>query len=902
MANSYPDDFSNYFIESPQRIDVVIAGERSGLDVLALVDYDSFRLVEGTNEYLSLAAFLSRSHINRSTVEAIMSDAVVGIGTDPDCSVRYSRCLLTVSGDDQPRYVFNFDESVLKIFVPASSVSGGNDHIEYEAPWSHSSGLINWSNLYGYTEFEGRERFNWSNQTTLGLPLGYLYMDTTLKNDDFTTYAALYDAEWEGVRLQAGRNRYNPSFNTTDYLNTGMTISGYNVFVGSSRNLVRGNVKALQRIHFYAPQQGRVEVYREGRLVLTKVVAEGQQYLSYDELPVGAYQATLLLKVSGEVVLTETRQVVNDQLFSLRPRETDWVGGIGHFNTLDDDYYGLPEGARNYARVMTNTRITEAWMLGGAATGTSDNLYGQVGSQLQLGDLSASYSLGFFSEGESYQTARLSVSRVYAYWRSFDYDTAQPERLSLPHYLYGLQAYKEVGVGGYSGIGSGQGYLRYSYYDMTSPLRDGLADRMTNRYTVSTGYDVPFFGGSLNLYADYHFNNAQDDDYRVMLSWSRDIGRGLSIQTSTYVNQKGFDSNVNYLRAQQDIDEWHLSGAAGARLNRDNTTEASLSASVMGRDSRANYSAYGFVNDAGIRDTSLNISGTQVISSHGLALTPERGRAFVRIKRHYNEVFDTEKPHLQLVVSRDEHYGYRREFEDDDILLKVNEFEYLRVDVDELGSFVDVDNRYFQSFIHPGDVYDFQTTLSPLAYMIVVLDDVYDHPITSLQCLGDDCVAIEALTEDGVFGVKYRQGGQFQLISSKGLCLLDTDDEHRYLKGYCLPGIEEVGEFHWNVAPERIEKSPALLDGHSALMFFLGRFGVGQETEAITLQLKSESIPYKVINVANEVFIYILDQQEFTQAQRSLLEKLDTYVLLKDAKIDLLTNQIKTSHSEPEVY
>nr|AKN35921.1 CFA/I fimbrial subunit C precursor (Colonizationfactor antigen I subunit C) [Vibrio splendidus] len=323
-TNYYPEEFQDFFVETPQKIYVVVAGDKGGEDVNALVNYDTFRLRDHPTDIQVFSQFLEGKGLNDRAVKRIVSDMQRGVSSDESCGGRLSSCVPDTS-DGQTKFVFDFDSSSLKIFIAPHALRDDLDEVMYESAINRQQAIVNWANLYAYTDLSQQEQVTLSNQTTLGLPMGHLYFDTeyTSSDNEFDVYTALYDVEYEDLRLQAGRNRYNPTFNSTDYLNNGASFMGDYIQLGSSTNLLKGKESAQQRIYFYAPQNGQLELYRDDRLILNKVVSEGKQYISYADLPKGAYTATLLLKVAGKTVLTETRQIVNNNQFSLK--KAAWI-------------------------------------------------------------------------------------------------------------------------------------------------------------------------------------------------------------------------------------------------------------------------------------------------------------------------------------------------------------------------------------------------------------------------------------------------------------------------------------------------------------------------------------------------------------------------------------------------
>ncbi|AQS39083.1 hypothetical protein Sps_03968 [Shewanella psychrophila] len=898
QTDYFPGEFSDFFDETPQQINVTVVGSGDGTLIKGLASYEVFRVNADSNAYNELKSYLLESQITPAAVDGILKQLVAGVTTDDACTGKLARCLVSPQVNSAG-YVFDFDYGQLRIFVPSTSVKAEKTEVEYQSAFSESNALINSARLYGYTDFDGQNSGSMSNYTTIGLPLGYLTFDTQYKTpgNEFDLYTGLYTVDFAGNTLQVGRSRYNLSFNSTDLFNTGARMNLDGAFIGSSRNLIKGSPESHQRIYYYAPQLGQLEVYRGDRLILSQVVSEGQQFLSYENLPKGVYEITIILKVSGSTVLTERRQVVNNNQFSIPVGEFDYVFGAGRLGDYDlgdgpisvdslmADYNNYD---RNIVKASSTYRFTEALLFGGSATIGTDEQYLQLGGSYNFSEqLSFDFVHGSFLNAEDfYQRGSLSYSGMFMDYRRYEYD-AQNTEYRMSSHLYGLRSFEDIGVGISGQLIGANAYLRASYYTSNDVVKvsSAVIETQSDSWSLSGGLTKSFDLGTLNVNASYKDNGSIDDDSRISLSWTMPFGdSGISAQSSVYVNQDGFDRNVNYLRGDFKGDHWRSNVSAGAQVFSDNTVMGDLSATASTDTDYFTANSYGYTNDRGEKTLTGGFSSTQVLSSNGLSFTRDNSRSYAHVVASTQD--EDFSPKLKLGLSKDGRYSRRVNVSDSASLLALQEYSAFDFDFDASGQNVELKRNRVHKFTYPGTVFNVAAAVTELASQILVLDDIFGNPISSVQCLGDACISAEPLSDDGVFRVNYHKNADFRLLSRKGLCIYEgkaNDAKRKVLKGFCLPGLEQDGRDKW-------DKSSHLLQGDSKeeTLVYLGQFTLGKDAENIIARLNNQNIAFTSVSVAGKQYIYVTDIH-LTSEKRQLLQELDAYVLIKDSELDLLT-------------
>lgn len=879
----YPEEFSDFFDITLKNIEVGIAGDREAVQLPALVNFDTFKLEAGSRGEEALSYYLYAKGLKVKSVDEILLSSEQGIHSDVACIGRMDKCVLSVE-DGELRYVFDFDRAKLTIFVPPQHLKDISTDAEYESAFNLShNAMINWSRLYVTSHGHGDESLSWSNESLLGLPIGAILLDTQYSSsiDDFTIYKAIYDSTISGYRFKAGSSKSALSFNTTDYLNSGTSLSMYGIFFGSSANLLKGKSTERQRIYFYAPQSGQLEIYRNDRLIFTRVLSEGRHHISYSDLPTGVYDIHLELKVAGEVVVSEDRLIVNNQIFSLPVGEWDYVIGGGRFKNDDrgDEY----DTSAAFFRAMLNYRISENLMLGGVTTVHNNEQQLQLGGQYYFNDFfGLTYNAEVFTGGSTYQYAFINAGPIYIDYRHFYNKSLYSD--GLANYMYGQSGFSDVGVGLTGNLSNkSSGYLSYQLYQRQ--------DLVGTRHYISGGISTPILGGDLMLSSGYTIEPDGNEEMRIDLNWSLQLNSNWSAYVRLSTNENGFSNNSNYLKINGHTDRWSASASLGTTVSKDyygnHKFSRDVSGTLNGHNDNVNLYAYAHTNNKGPRTFSATLSGTQMVSGSGIDFSYEKARSFAKIITEIDDVDSEESINrsVQYSVIRDGDYQRRGYIQKKNTLIKVNEYSQLSLKVDDAGYNVALEGDSLDVFVHPGSLYELNTHVIPVRTRLVVLDDIFGDPITQAQCIGAGCVSVEPLSSDGVFRVRYKDSTPYQIVSRKGLCLTEALPMIGASKGFCMPGIDgSYASFSW-------KKSELLLDNalDNQILVYLGRFNIDAELGFMTDRLNALELKYKAVYLDKFAYIYLADNHFFNSQQRAFLEELDAHVMLQDESFDLLT-------------
>lgn len=889
MAGGYPVEFSDFFAKQRDTVVVRLAGDSVGLKVEAQVSYDDFRLSD--TAVVSLQRYLADKGLASGAVKAITRELTTGVTANPGCKVNLDVCVPEVAGENI-EYVFDYDNGNLAIFVGSVWLARTVQEVTYHPAFRASNALVNQARVYGYADESTDAALSVSNLTTLGLPYGHLLFNTQYQSSDNTldVYKGVYELEVRGTRAVLGYSESDRVFfNTTDFLNDDADYTSYAAQVGSSRNLVRGGSERLQSVLFFAPQAGQLEVYQGNRLLLTRVVSQGSQAIAYSDLPPGAYDVRLVLLAAGRVVLEESRQIVNSQQFSLPMGSWDYVLTAGQFDDVpeQDDLQWLSspdDFSKKYAQLRTSWHLSDSLLLAGGVTANQDDQYAQIGVNYAWADwLLASYQAGLFSSNDHYHAATLTLGPIFLSTRRFDSDDRN-RTYRLASQLYDEQSFFNYSATYSTALWGGSGYLTYSHYESDSVYTQNEV-RTANVDDVSAGWMTSWRGWQLGFNAAYS-QNEHYDDLTFGVTGSYALGADTTAQLSVTTDSDGLSRTEAGVTKSVSRGDWSGSGTASLAWQQDLPTqeEATLSGMVSGRTKWFNASAYGYVSSANQSMASGTLTGTQFISGQGAGMTPEMGASFMHVVPDITTGSEGEKVSLDGVsynVRRGANATYQGRLTGEEAIIPLTPYSDTEFVMDAESRKLHIDNNIRREFVYPGTVYTIDARITPMVTQLFVLNDIQGRPIKQVRCVGEACAGVEPLSDDGVFRVSYRAGGEFTLMSMNQVCINEPGlaKEAGAIHTYCLPGlISEEGRIAFS-SGERQQANDLL---------YLGKYESRHEARAIIDRLEGVGLVAQTVVVGRSLYLYVQYSKAFDVAQRDILEGLEAYIVLNDANVDKL--------------
>ncbi len=336
--------------------------------------------------------------------------------------------------------------------------------------------------------------------------------------------------------------------------------------------------------------------------------------------------------------------------------------------------------------------------------------------------------------------------------------------------LYGDDAYTQWSLGVSASLLGGTGFVSYFNY------QDNNQISISNSDNVSLTWSRPLFGGTVIVNSTYSRYGNNQNALNTNLTWSRKLGDNVTGRAGLSFDKKGLSYNQNSLTyAKNDLNGLgSIATTAGVKLSTQGESEGELSTTAYGYKPAFNYNGYGYVNTNGERSISGNLSGTQIISSQGSALTHQRGESFIELAPTLSE---DKTIQLQYDVIKNGTSWYRDKLSSNtDKIIDISPYSDVDVKLNADDENVDIQNSQYQRFVMPGMYYQLNSELIPLESQLFVLNDLFGQPIKSLRCLGDGCENIEELSDDGVYRLNYRSTKPFKLISDKRLCVYNPNN------------------------------------------------------------------------------------------------------------------------------
>lgn len=897
QAADYPVEFSDFFEMQQADVMVRLAGDAVGLKVEARASYDQFLLP--ASQAVSLERYLVDKNLSDGAIKSIVHALTQGVPANPGCKVNLVDCKPGVTGEEI-QYVFDYENDNLAIFVGSALLARAtNGKVSYHPAARASNAFVNQARLYSYADQDTNGGMTASNLTTIGLPYGHLLFNTQAQSasGDFDVFKGVYDLEVDGFRAVAGYSeRDRVFFNSSDFLNDDAEYTSYSLQVGSSRNLVRGGKDNLQSIYLFAPQAGQLEIYQGDRLLLTRVVSEGRQDIAYSDLPPGVYNVRVVLRAGGQVVLDEPRQIVNSQQFSLPTGDWDYVLAAGRFEEVPEQdelsWLRSPESfSRNYAQSRLSWRVADSLLLAGGITSNQDDQYGQIGANYAWSDwLQASYMLGLFSSEDQYQLATLTMGPVFLSMNRFNTDAANRD-YRLATQLYDEFAYRQFSASYSAPLWGGSGYVTYSHYDSESPYTQTEV-RTSDTDDISAGWMTSLLGGQWSFDASYSSNESYDD-FRVGVMATYTLDDNTTSNFSITTDKSGRSRAEGSLTKNLTHGDWSTSGTTSLALQSDSDvqTEATLSGTVNGHTQWFNAGAYGYVGNADRHMASVTLTGSQFISAEGAGFTHQTGSSFIHVTpeiaavtpegaRDTSQAPDISLDDVHYNVRQGSRTTYHGDLDGGDTVIPLTPYTDIEFVIDADSLDLHIDNNVRREFVYPGTVYTVDARVTPMVSQLFVLNDIHGKPVRQIRCVGEACSGVEPLSEDGVFRVNYQAGGDYRLVSANLLCITEPGIARTgAIETYCLPGlVPEEGRIAFASGEPR----------NASDLLYIGKYKSTHEANTIIGKLGVVGLAAQSVEVGGNLYLYVKNNKAFSLAQRSMLEGLEAYIVLNDARVDKL--------------
>ncbi|HIF9202939.1 TPA: TcfC E-set like domain-containing protein [Photobacterium damselae] len=667
-------------------------------------------------------------------------------------------------------YLYDYDKKIVKIFVNREFFLSSVTEKKYAQVDSNDFSLI--SNVNG--TFYGASDTDYSSSLDVdniaSIKYGYLIGDFNFSSDSSISEIS-YNIDFKNNSLSAGYYEYGSDHNYSALDSLVPTASNDEIaaLISSSNNLLVGSKRDYKRLYFNMPRKGYVEIYKNNKKIMVKEFSSGQQYLGYDELPLGRYDIRLKIIVDGQVEST-----IEDTIYNLDESfvEDEFQYNIKAGRILNDgEYddsnymqvsglYGISDNIAAFASInidkekispLVGLFLEFEYFILDAKTSIWDNgNYTDIYSS--LGDLSINYqkldyddlndiddlSYGFFGNN-SYENLNLSYNRYVAV-------SYIPNGNVFASYMKNLQETKELQTK-YSSSTLGYRFTKNRNSYSINFTRNDFRDY--NDYVFEFNVDVDLgdkFSASSSFY-----NNSSDLSLRNRLNYdvvnSGDNSLSLSLWNELFENDKstaGVELFANHSDQRQNI-------------------MANLSSNSNGRNLFVNY-------DTNIIFTPNDIYQTNDESDSYMVINVDHEKA------DYGNYQLVENYKYYIQGSINENHGI--------IATKANNQYDISFD-SESSQYENTGDKIGSYYSHPGSVKEVVPNFNKVKSFLVAFEDINGAAVKEIKCKGDGCSSFSDVG-DGVFALNVKSGIPFTIYHDDSICMMDSKN---VTKGVCLPKI-----------------------------------------------------------------------------------------------------------------
>ncbi|HFQ5126263.1 TPA: TcfC E-set like domain-containing protein [Vibrio vulnificus] len=864
-------------------------------DVALLVAYDSVKLGDDTSENAKLKKMLLSNNVKPQYVTKILDDLKDGVTVKNNaCTEKVlSNCVLVPKNEDYA-LVLDYDNKRLLFFISPNLVNEIESKIDskYQQTKKDTPATINHFSI-DFDKYDGSD-FNYSvnDELMFGLSYGYVQSEVQYQSysDEFDVYKLAYHLDFDRYSLRVGQFIGHESMNSTDFLREGSTLNGVTertIDFGSSDNLLLGKKNENKQLYFFSPSVGRLIVKDadNGRILLNRNTAPGQQFVSYSELPYGIYDVVLEIRNNDSLLLQEVHTIYNKGSDSLALNNYDFLLSFGQLeskNIVDKEQ----EDELMFARGLTSLKVHNSTLLGLGVTGSDLGAIATAGLVFDLPwNLSIESTYNYANSGESHFNTTLNLGFLTTSYQEYNGGSNS----NLASTLYGYGNFKRAYIGSsFKLFNLGQARLSGAYNfnqsDITSinyenySFSFGLGRQINNyvRMDVNLGYttnslqenfELDKLDGTLSVTINlnpqdsifyrstFHGYNRQVSSIRNTLSASSIIdGENYSdygevshvynnvADSSTRVDASYSGSYRNdYLRANGLITV-DTQGKRGASLGFDSSQ---IFANGKGYSTANKSSSYGIVD--------LNRNGGQQRPNDGNKL-----KAYLTVKDNDGQLKKISVYNYQTIIPMDDYQQYAIELNTD------------------VGDLQNRGRDYTSGYSYPSSVIQLTTNVGITKKVISGFKDIFDTPITNLTCDGVGCLDIYEIYE-GVFDITVFDELPFTLKADGLVCEFEIyQDKTNYGTNYCFPELKR-GESKLISGRSKNEK----------LVKYLGEYYKDSNILNFVSSMESDDIQIYMVDKRERVAIYVSYEDEMILSNRQLN---DMDMLLEFAKTNTPIN------------
>jgi hypothetical protein len=799
-----------------------------------------------------VSEYLNNNSIDSDYSQQVIEQLILGIKDNAQCLGKLNECVLSPKTFEM---VHNYNDKELYLFVSPEMLSFSNNKISqgYHSSKSEDNGLINSFDLYVNDYYEQNSIISWNNETILGLPYGYFKSDFNLNNNESGSelYEAAYNLDIDAYTVKVGRFEFDPEMNSTDFLNNTARLGQNSITIGTSEKLLVGGQNSDKVLSYYVPTSGSVQVYRDERLIYQSNVSEGQNSISYDQLPSGRYEVVLEVSSGGQIINTQTYQVYNSKSDSLSEGGVDFSFSAGMFSGSHYDYFDTDiinvEGDL-YGKGLLNYQLTRSLQLGLGALATENGAMYSLGGAYSFLDfgLNAEAVYSQFDKA-SHINANVGIPNFNLSYELLENEQGDP----IASYLYGYADYSRLSLNSSYSIGRGRSL--YAVYSLNNDkmLNQFIGNNEEQYQFVSVGYSTPaLFDSRININVDYSDN---DNDMSLSLLWSIPLSETVETIAGLTSDKNGVNQFRTTIRNNELIKSDSFSTSLEAtntydRLQDDMYQDMLLTTNGSTSYARINASAHTSTN--GVRGVSAGLSSTQIVTGDSVYITDKASTAYTLVDVNEAELVDKEIDEKgYFTLKKEGKNNSKFVIYDNETIVPLNGYNEYNASFDsESVDLYNAGESEVSVFTHPGTVATIVPKVSRIVSFVSAFNDISEKPVSDIECYGEGCIDVNEMT-DGVYRVTVLEGLDFELLSNKTQCLLPYEltstNQMNFGQNYCLPVEDNNDIYLVNIENQQLQA------------LFLGTYE--NSTTLVSEISKLELLGYKVIQkyIGNYKAIYI---------------------------------------------
>ncbi|HIF9373437.1 TPA: TcfC E-set like domain-containing protein [Photobacterium damselae] len=765
-AKFIPKDFEHFYSYSDNDLVVYLPNNKRKI-IKVVSNIDEIKKINNIEQFKK---YLLDSGVNKNNIPTVISAILKKDSSD-------------VKVD------YNFDKKTIKIKVPSDFMISKSKLSSFTSAESDETALITRNRFYA-SSYDGNFDASINNYSTIGFDKSHINIDSRLSTigDPIVIDSTSYVRDFKGASLLIGYSSYGSEVvNSTSVFDYSSGDDEYRLSFFSNDNLLIGDKSTTGRVYFDMKANGSYQVKREGKIIYTDSVLKGQNFISYNKLPVGIYQIQIELRPDGMPQEVITKQIVNiSSITSKRGFDYNLSYSSSEKKYKDNNY------SANYITASGTYSLYDDRLLIGTnfSFDGSDSHYG-VGLRFLLNDISASTYVENLSNDGLLIAFNSSLYGFNLDYKNVDIDDFQTLS-DLTMVRYGDHSYRQTNISySFPFFNSSIGFFASHYEEYM-----GVNNEKNITDNISLNYNRNIFKNT-QLTLSYGLNNSNDyNEYTLGASINIPIDDKFNYNSSyEYSSKRGtrFDNTIDYNSDSyfEDV-EFNNNINLTETVNRNNSNIL-LGASTTAQNDYFSGNAFVSISDDNYSNLTLSANSTSIITKDGIHLTKDDADSFILVKNENKELNDVNDLGL-IDLHKDNSYRQRQEIKGGTTVIPIDNYSDYQISLDnEVSGYKEIEQNLGtdEMFSYPGTVKIIKNKVREVVTFLTYFEDFNDEAVNDIKCKGDGCVAVNKVG-NGIYNISVVKDNDFKLTYNNQICLIDSDViNHNKDASRCFPSIYE---------------------------------------------------------------------------------------------------------------